>query len=207
MPSTQQHPGRPRRSSERGSALIIALLIIIALTGLGVVGLAHTTQELRPSGTTRYNKQAYYTSEAGMMAAMQRVGSNGEAYWRYMKKVARAERERAGNAGAVPTYQFSSGEFAGAGSLFGTSNQGFEGQQGTNASFTVRFGDPKDGPRPAGFSQEFCFKRFTFRSTGMVGTAIPAAELDVNEAVQTGTARHVGSALVGPMLCDEGYAR
>lgn len=142
-----------------------------------------------------------------MLAAMQRVGSNGEAFWRYMKRVAQASRSRGLDPNAKPSFQFTNADFTPVGSLYGTGNEGFEGQQGTNAQFTVSFGEVKDTSlRPPGASQQFCYKRFTFRSTGVVGTPPTVAQLDVNEPVRASTAQHVAHALVGPMLCDEGYS-
>jgi hypothetical protein len=199
--------GERAARGEAGSALIIALLVVLALTGLGIVGLRHTTTEMRQSSNLRYSRQAYYTSEAGMMAAIQRVGSNGEAFWRFMKRRAQAERSRNINPNAVPSFQFTSSEFKPLGGLFGESGKGFEGQQGTNAQFTVTFGEPADTSlRPPGVGQQFCYKRFTFRSTGVVGTPPSNAELRINEPVQASSAQHVAHALVGPMLCDEGYS-
>jgi hypothetical protein len=197
---------RTRRPSERGSALLLALLVIIALTAMGLVGMKHTSFSIRQAGNAKYSKQAYYTSEAGMMAAMQRVGRNGEVYWKLIKATREANLQD--GVTSAPAYSFTDGEFVTNGRLFHGGEEGFEEQQNTISHFEVIFTRPKEGPRPAGYSQQFCFKRFTFESRGWVGEAPPLNSGDVkrNQVVEYGEARHIGHALVGPMLCDEGYS-
>ncbi len=190
------------RRSERGSALILALLVIIALTGLGLVGLKHTSFEMRTANNAKFARQALYVAETGMVAGHQRVGANGQVFWDYMSRVQHLlQRER--NINEVPSYALSSQEFLTNGKIYGAETSSFEKEQNTNASFTITFSDPRDGPRPAGFSREFCFKRFTFESTGKVGED-PLAEVRWNDAVRTATSSYFSHALVGPLLCDEG---
>ncbi len=223
---------RRERPSERGSAVLVSLLVVLALTGLGLVGLKHTTFEIRQSGNARLQKQATYTSEAGMMIAMQKVGTNGETYWRYMNRLHRVQgvgvgAPANGNAagdiqpeviigadgvpeliprGDKPSYRFHMEQFATARGLFGSGTDDFQHRQDVNAGFDVVFSDPKDGPRPPGYSKDFCFKRFTFTSLGTISEPNAADRvLNFREPQRNSQARHVAHALVGPMLCDEGY--
>ncbi len=191
-----------RRPDQQGSALIMALLIILALTGLGLVGLKHTTFELRQANNARFSKQAIYTAEVGMMGAMQRVGKNGQAFWDYMDRFQR-QRQRQFNDNSSPEYPFFSADFLTQGKVFGTPLGSFETEQNTPANFSVVFTEPRDGPRPPGFSKEFCFKRFTFEATGNIGT--PEANLRYDDAVRSATSRTISHALVGPLICDEGF--
>lgn len=193
---------RPRRRDERGSAMVMALLVVIALTGLGLVGMKHTVFEMKQASNARFHKQALYTSETGMQGAMYRVGQNGQAFWDYMSRFSKAQRRQLGQV-FEPTYPFHSADFMTNGKVFGTGAGSFEQEQNTPASFTVVFREPRDGPRPAGFGKEFCFKRFTFESTGQVGEA--EQNLRWNDPVRSASARHVSHALVGPLLCDEGF--
>lgn len=198
--------GRAARSSERGSALILALLCIIALTGLGLVGLKHTRFELRQANNNKFKTQAQYTAEAGLMAAMHRVGENGQVFWDYLDRIQTVQRRELGQVNTVE-YPLSSGEFLTSNRVFGGGESSFENEQGTDATFNVVFRDPRDGPRPAGFSKEFCFKRFTFISTGRVGEAGDENNLRWNDAVRTSSSRTISHAMVGPLLCDEGFGQ
>ena len=57
-----------RNDTTRGSALIMALLVILVLTTIGV-GLAYFTSiEDRSSGNTRLQKAGFYAAEAGLRA-------------------------------------------------------------------------------------------------------------------------------------------
>ncbi|MCA9541334.1 MAG: pilus assembly PilX N-terminal domain-containing protein [Myxococcales bacterium] len=55
-----------RRSAERGSALILAILVLFAMLGLGLLAMRTTTQNISGSGNLRLTKQARYVAEAGM---------------------------------------------------------------------------------------------------------------------------------------------
>lgn len=228
-------PGRRDRSSERGSALIVVLTLILALTALGVIGLRHTTFELRNARNLRLAKQAEYVSEGAMTRVVHQVGTNGQAYWEYINRLSRArDVATLGQGGAAqnsPTYAFKTEDVAPNGMMFmaPTANitscqqaavpadcQGLEVEGGYFQEarpadwlprFTVTMRDPLDGPKAPGFSDSFCFKRFTFESRGEVGKLPGAADvLRYNQPSQGAVAEHWAQALVGPLDC-QGYYR
>jgi len=61
---------RRRRRGERGNALILALLILFAMLGLGLLAMRSTTENIASTGNLRLTKQARYVAEMGMYHAV-----------------------------------------------------------------------------------------------------------------------------------------
>lgn len=70
---------RSRRSSERGSALVLAVLILFAMLGLGMLAMRSATQNIAGSGNLRLNKQARYVAEIGVHHALRLARDKTEA--------------------------------------------------------------------------------------------------------------------------------
>lgn len=221
--------GRP---SERGSALIIVLLLILALTAMGLLALRQTSFELRGSRNQRISKQAIYASDGALVMAVDQVGRSGQAYWELMDRLTRAQNRQALTAGDPanfrPSYNFTRGDFvpnqlmfAGPAQTVANCNQanlppncqGLESEGGYYSTtdnlpnLSVRLEDPQDGPKAPGFSHSFCFKRFHFASTGTVGETPTGLEaLKYNQSVHGARSQHAAHALIGPLDC-QGYYR
>lgn len=69
MSSNERRHPRARRG-ERGSALVLAILILFAMLGLGLLAMRTTTQNIAGSGNMRLHKQARYVSESGLYAVL-----------------------------------------------------------------------------------------------------------------------------------------
>jgi|JI10StandDraft_1071094.scaffolds.fasta_scaffold152704_2 hypothetical protein len=69
---------RPIRSHERGSALVLAVLILFAMLGLGLLALRTTTQNIAGSGALRMNKTARFVAEVGLYHAMATMRGEAE---------------------------------------------------------------------------------------------------------------------------------
>jgi len=59
-----------RRAGQRGSALILSILILFAMLGLGLIAMRSTTQNIAGSGNMRLNKQARYVAESGLYSVL-----------------------------------------------------------------------------------------------------------------------------------------
>lgn len=68
----------PRRT-ERGSALVLAMLILLAMTGLGLMAMRTSTETIAASGNLRLAKQARYVAETGLYHVMTLMAEEGEA--------------------------------------------------------------------------------------------------------------------------------
>ena len=61
---------------ERGVALIIALLMLLVLTLIGISSISTTTFETSISGNERVRTDAFYAAEAGIQVAISRIPDN-----------------------------------------------------------------------------------------------------------------------------------
>lgn len=61
---------RRMRRGQRGSALILAILILFAMLGLGLIAMRSTTQNIAGAGNMRLNKQARYVAESGLYSVL-----------------------------------------------------------------------------------------------------------------------------------------
>lgn len=71
---------RTRRHArhQRGSALILSILILFAMLGLGLLAMRSTTQNIAGSGSLRMNKQARFVAEVGLYHAMTLMKNEGD---------------------------------------------------------------------------------------------------------------------------------
>lgn len=67
------HPFRP---AERGSALIIGLLLLLIMTIIGLSMMSSTVMEERMAGNTRERSLAFQAAEAALRDAEQQISSN-----------------------------------------------------------------------------------------------------------------------------------
>jgi hypothetical protein len=77
---------RSTRGEERGAALIIAILMLVAMTGLGMLAVTTSQMEVRVAGNFRLLKQAQYVAEAGLIAAGSRIQDDPSSFARLIKK-------------------------------------------------------------------------------------------------------------------------
>ncbi len=77
MMSEPHRPPEPisNRDSERGAALIMALLVSVILVFLGMGLLLQTSLGLQASGTDRWVAKAMYAADAGVMLQIQMIQS------------------------------------------------------------------------------------------------------------------------------------
>lgn len=61
--------------NERGIALVIALLIMVVLTVLGIAVIMNVNTEIKISGNAKDSKQAFYTAESGLQAGLGQLPS------------------------------------------------------------------------------------------------------------------------------------
>lgn len=65
-------------SNERGIALIVALLMLLVITLIGVNSISTTTFEVSISGNERIGTDAFYAAEAGTQVALNQIPTTTE---------------------------------------------------------------------------------------------------------------------------------
>lgn len=72
---SRRHHARRR---QRGSALILSVLILMAMLGLGLLAMRSSTQNIAGSGSLRMNKQARFVAEVGLYHALTLMKNEGD---------------------------------------------------------------------------------------------------------------------------------
>ncbi len=67
-----------RNRGNRGSALVLAVLILFAMLGLGMVAMRSATQNIAGAGNLRATKQARYVAEVGLYHAVTLMNLQGD---------------------------------------------------------------------------------------------------------------------------------
>ena len=79
-PDDHRHSGpRPVAAQERGSALVLAIFVLVLLTGMGTVLLFLSETELKMGTADLKGKQAYFISEAGLEHARAQLWDTNRA--------------------------------------------------------------------------------------------------------------------------------
>lgn len=76
---------RRARREERGAALILAILMLVAMTGLGMLAVTRSHMEVKVAGNFRLLKQAQYVAEAGLIAAGSRIQEDPASFAKLIK--------------------------------------------------------------------------------------------------------------------------
>jgi Tfp pilus assembly protein PilX len=66
-----------RPANQRGSALILAILVMFSMVALGVLAMRSTGQNLRSAGNLRMTKQVRQIAEAGLYHAITVMNREG----------------------------------------------------------------------------------------------------------------------------------
>lgn len=205
---------RGGRRRQRGSALVLAILILFAMLGLGLLAMRSSTQNIAGSGNLRMNKQARYIAELGLHHAITLMQQDGENLLR-LRGLRTDSHLVIDSAGRVAAVDDAGDEVANlarpAPSLLAAGPEAlgqFGGGSGLVPSYRVRVDGFTPGPPMAGFGlhetkrearADFCLMHFT--AEGFVAsTALPDQEQLNAESGDERFAEHrVSAALVlGP---------
>ncbi len=75
-----------RPPHRRGAALILAILMLVGMTGLGMLAVTTSQMEVKVAGSFRLLKQAQYVAEAGLIAAGTRIQQDPASFAKAVKK-------------------------------------------------------------------------------------------------------------------------
>jgi len=180
------------RTSERGSALIVTLMVILAMTGLGALAFNTAIASTRTADNFGMQKRAAFSAEVAMLSGVEFLDWNLTAVLAYTR-----ENE---------TYEFQNTDSIRSditvGDFFGSNP--FE-RQGLTPFFRVVYGDVVPARRAAEFDESFCYMRVSM--TGDAGIRDPArtaANANVSVTDMSGeliSREFVGHFFVGPVDC------
>ncbi len=173
---------------QRGSIMLIAMLILVVLAGVSVVVLQNVNMEIANAGAFRTAKQGYYLTEAGLTGPIAQAAQNQNVFLGFLQ----------GSGFTVRMGDISP-------NFFDTANDwGSFGPQFARAGaaqFVTYFSDPVDTQRVPGFSTAgFCYRRYTVTSDGFLGVDQIDAD-DPETVLHTAQARFVSHLYLGPFQC------
>ncbi|QDG50766.1 hypothetical protein FIV42_08485 [Persicimonas caeni] len=186
--NTNRTTTRKWLAQQQGSALILTMLVLLVLTGLGMLAMRDTRASLQQSGAYRVRAQATGLAEAASGYTAYMAGKDASGFWAMMQspqvtnlsqlssanaRQAEARRgaylhlkQKAGSGDKVfPNVTAITGE---TGLLTNGSKKSFEARE-SSSQFEVVLRDPMDGPPAAGYGENYCFKKITVVSRGLVG--------------------------------------
>jgi len=174
--------------------ILVAMLIIVALSGLGAIAARNVMLELKQVGNYRAGEVALRVAETGIASTMILAVDRGDAFPPYL--TATNGRIQLTDV-ADPFYQFSvTGAPAAA-----NYEQSFGATPLTNAqvNFVSLFSLPSDTNRVPGYpmNEQFIWKQYRVTTSGYYGhdgTGIPTAA----EIVRQSTRQYVSDIYIGP---------
>jgi hypothetical protein len=208
---------RPHRSA-RGSALILVLLIMLALSAIGLVALRSISRSIQQSGMYRVRTTASVFSDAVSQFMTKRLGDKASSMMGAMDRMQQMDMETLGTSmqkrrqlvsGGSPlvlrqrpgqqtnfdqVLNTRSGDESG---LFTNGTKpSFEGAE-PSSGFDVIIRDPLGGIPVPGYSDRYCFKKVTIATRADIGDFSQSWD----KPRQVGLGRTVVEGLVGPVEC------
>jgi len=221
---SRDRPHRDRLSEKpEGSALILVLLLMLALSAIGMVALEDVAASIDQSGVYRVRTTAEMFGDGAANFWMRRSAGNANSVWRSMRQ---GDGCRSRIAGATPLtdreWRQLRSELGGCAIYDGSEDRSFgqildpgsdetglftddPGQhpsfesQKEESTFEVIARYPFEANAPSGFSEDdFCFKMVTVAAEGQLG-AFPD---DWDQLARVGRGRAVFKGKIGPVPCE-----
>lgn len=175
--------------------LLVALMLMLAVSGLGVIAMQTAQLEIQVTGNERLDRQSYYSAEATMNVGSAMIGASRDGFWTLMRRSQRAGLNDEAQL-RLTTLDFR-------GRLF--IDHSASESTGDAASLTpdieLQITQPVDGIHAAGFSDGFCFKRLTFDASAQLGDG--SSTIEENEQFYRTSQQAVrAKVLLGPLECE-----
>lgn len=180
------------RTGDRGAILIVALLLILALTGIGLVAAQTASNDLNLAGNTRVAQVARNIASSGAEGTMAFAGMNPSGFNQFV----------AAKGGVIEMNDLSGAFFDPA--MDGTGSFGRDGVSVNTAFWQSRMQAALTTHRAPGFQLgEYCFRRYITLTDGVYRNDLPsgtpnALSLTIDRNTQ---ARSMTAMFVGPVTC------
>lgn len=205
--------------SERGVALVIAILVMLVLSALGMVALQASLDGTWMAGTHRVYNQADSFSESVVNVGLYRTGTRADGTYSLLRSQAEGELDGLSDGQARAAVLRRGGyrifspledprdgkvslyEMMGGARLLEGGGEGVESIPNMGVEFRYIVRDPMTGPSPPGFDENYCLVRMTIASEVLIGRN------DGEEGQRRrlrGVGRNAADAFVGPVPCGGG---
>ncbi len=187
---------------DRGSILMIALLVLLALTGIGLVAMQNASNDLNLTGNSRVAQVARNIATSGAEGTMAFAGMNPSGFIQFVAgRFVAAGQATPAVPYAVIKMEDLSGTFYDTTTANGLGSFGREGANMSTATWESRVPVALTSHRAPGFQVgEFCFRRYISETDGYYRN-----DVNTNATVQTvernAQARSMTAMFVGPVAC------
>ena len=187
-----------RSRDDSGAILFIVLLMLLALTGIGLVAMQSASNNLNLTGNSRVAQVARNIASSGAEGTMAFAGLNPSAFTQFVA----ANLDPVDGKGLVAMGDLSNNFFDS--STDGSGSFGWDGVTVNTARWSSKMVTALTTPRAPGFQiGEYCFRRYTSETDGMYRNDLPtgtanAQSLTVDRNAQ---ARSMATMFVGPVAC------
>lgn len=173
---------------ERGSVLLLALLVLLVMSSIGLMVVQQVSGEAANVGAFKIAKQGYYVTEAGLAGPVALAASNQSSFFGAL----------GGSDFKIRTSDVNASFFD-----FDTwGSFGPEFARANAAQFVTYFSDPIDTRRVPGFSTAgFCYRKYTATADGYLGTDNIDTDETPDSLGHTAQARFVSHLFLGPFPC------
>lgn len=198
---TRNRIGRRGPSTERGSVLVIALMVILAMTGLGVIAFNVAVGSTRTAGSFTVSKQANFVAELAMMTGLEELSCSQD------QRVDRMMRSLNGAGEGSSDWSSADGLCGQATDFFGEAPLG---RRAGTPQFVVRYDDLRTARAAAGNAvNELCYLRVRLTAFGELDIDAMSSNIDGTAADSVIRRSATGYALIGPFpggeICGGNY--
>ncbi len=181
-----------RSKNQRGSVLLIALLVILSLAALGMLAVHQVNYELHAAGNQRIAKQGYFLGEAGLAAPVAQAAKDQNVFLSFLQTNSFIVRMNDINTDFYGLDHLEQGDLGAFGPEF---------HDDTDTFWITYFSDPVDTKRVPGFSMAgFCYRKYTMTADGLLGTGNINPD-DPNSVVHATQRRFISHIYLGPFPC------
>lgn len=180
---------RALQPNDRGSLLMISMMIVLVLAGLGIIGARNVMLEVRQVGNFRAGEQSLRVSESGIEASVALAVSRGDAFPTYV----------AANQNKLTMKDVSANFYDGA--KYGSF--GIEAVPAVN--FVTQMSLPADTNRVPGYpvSESFVWKRYRFTTSGFFGSEQGVAS-SASDTLRNASRVYASDSFIGPYIVGGG---
>jgi hypothetical protein len=179
-------------TARRGSVLVVALLVILSMTGLGLVAFNTAVSASRTAGTFSMTRQANFATELGIQAGVQSIGCTFGAL---------DSAVGSGMMGGNTDYHSTDPLCGVTVDYFGGSPFG---DRVATGEFFVRFGAPTLAAQPTQSDSSICLYRVRMEASGALRAPSRANRVIADQALVPTTIRRraIGYVYVGPIFSE-----
>lgn len=175
--------------------LLITLMLMLAISALGLLAVQSAQMDISVTGNERLNRQSHQAAVSALEVGAAMVGSSRDGFWTMMRRTQRA------GVTTEPKMSLFTNDFRGLLFLDHEASELTGDAARLAPELELAISEPVDGIRAAGYSDGYCFKRFTFDSRAQLGD--DPDQISDNEALFRSSTQAVRARmLLGPLECE-----